>query len=175
METNFTTPQNNEQNQFVKQLTDALLHFLYRIVYFLFILPYDLWKNALMRMSRQRHNNSLDVTHIKTAYPFLSWFKRFLFEFLYDGLILIGWVIGLIFFIITMVDYGNAFKHMDFGEAFLIIVLSLYSAYCVPVTITILRDLTTIFVVMPFRWLISFFRRPAKTYDLTHTGAIKKD
>lgn len=175
METNFTTPQNNEQDQFNKQLIDALLHFLYRIVYFLFILPYDLWKNAVIRMSKQRRNNSLDVTHIKTDYPYLSWFKRFLFEFLYDGLILIGWVIGLIFFIITMVNYGEAFEYMDFGNAFLVIVFSLYSAYCVPVTITILRDLTTIFVVMPFRWIISFFRRPAKTYDLTHTGAIKKD
>ena len=176
METNFTNiPQSNGQEQFGKQLVDALLHFLYRIVYFLFILPYGLWKNAVLRMSKQRQNNSLDVTTIKTDYPFLSWFKRFLFEFLFDGLILISWLIGLICFIVLMVKTGGAFKYMGFWSSFWLILVSLYMAYCGPVLVTILRDLTTICVVMPIRWIISFYRRPAKTYDLTHTGVIKKD
>jgi len=176
MEANFTeVPQNNGQDQFGKQIVDALLHFLYRIVYFLFILPYGLWKNAVIRMSKQRQNNALDVTTIKTDYPFLSWFKRFLFEFLFDGLILISWVIGFISFIVFMVKMGSAFSYLGFWRSLWLILVSLYSAYCGPLLVTIIRDLTTICVVMPMRWVLSFWRRPAKTYDLTHTGVVKKD
>lgn len=176
MKANFTeVSQNNGQDQFGKQIVDALLHFLYRIVYFLFILPYGLWKNAVIRMSKQRQNNALDVTTIKTDYPFFSWFKRFLFEFLFDGLILISWVIGFISFIVFMVKMGSAFSYLGFWRSLWLILVSLYSAYCGPLLVTIIRDLTTICVVMPMRWVLSFWRRPAKTYDLTHTGVVKKD
>lgn len=175
METNFTNIPESSGQEFGKQIVDALLHFLYRIVYFLFILPYGLWKNAVMRMSKQRQNNSLDVTHIKTDYPFLSWFKRFLFEFLFDGLILISWLISFIMFIVFLVKMGDAFRYLGFWNSFFMIILALYTAYCGPVIITIMRDLTTLCVVMPIRWIISFWRRPAKTYDLTHIGSIKKD
>ena len=37
-----------------------------------------------------------------------------------------------------------------------------------------MRDCATLFVILPIRWLISFLRRPAKTYDLTHVGKIER-
>lgn len=50
------------------------------------------------------------------------------------------------------------------------VLMSLYVIYLTPTILAILRDVLVIFIIMPIRWLISLFRRPAKTYDLNHTG-----
>lgn len=167
METNFTTPENNGNESFSQQIGDAFIHLLYRLVYFLFILPFGLWKNAVIRMSKQRRSGALDVTTIHTEWPFLSWLKRFIFEFLFDALTIISWIIGLIVVIIVATDayYFNFFAHF---------LLPLYAVYLFPFYFSIVRDCTTIFVVLPIRWMISFFRRPAKTYDLTHVGKVER-
>lgn len=161
-----TNPENN--SEFGKQLLDAVIHLLYRFAYFLFILPFGLWKNAVIRMSKQKKDGALDVTAIKSDYPFLSWLKRFVFDFLIDGLTVIAW---LLFLIVFFVENGRALKYMGFFD----VVFSLYIIYWSPVLLAIMRDMLTIFLVLPIRWLISFFKRPAKTYDLTHVGTIKKD
>lgn len=159
-------PENNED--FVKQLVDALIHLLYRFAYFLFILPFGLWKNAVMRMSKQKENHALDVTSVKSEFPFLSWLKRFTFDFIIDGLTIIWWLVGLIVFFVVN---GKYLGQMGFFP----VLIALYGIYWMPATLAIIRDCLTLFVVMPVRWLISFFRRPAKTYDLTHVGHIKND
>ena len=51
MESSFTAPENNDNRPFSKQLVDALIQVFYPIFYFLFLLPYGLWKNAIVRMS----------------------------------------------------------------------------------------------------------------------------
>lgn len=166
-----TNPVESCDCQLGKQFVDALLHFLYRIVYFLFILPFGLWKNAVVRMSNARKSGSLDVTGIKTDYPFLSWLKRFLFEFLFDAIIVVIWIVGVI---VSFYGFFDHLGHVKFGTAFGELLVSLYGFYVAPIAVTIIRDLTTICVVMPMRWMISFLRRPAKTYDLTHEGKIEK-
>lgn len=169
---NYAPEINYSDDDLGKQFFDALLHFLYRIVYFLFVLPFGLWKNAVVRMSKARRTGSLDVTSIKTDYPFLSWLKRFLFEFLFDAVIVVIWIVGVIVAIVTiapLIKYGASFGHI-LGTFIGI----LYGFYVMPILVTISRDITTISVVMPIRWWISFLRRPAKTYDLTHEGKIQK-
>lgn len=167
-----TNPVENSDGQLGKQFVDALLHFLYRIVYFLFVLPFGLWKNAVVRMSIARRSGSLDVTGIKTDYPFLSWLKRFLFEFLFDAIIVVIWIVGVIAALIGFFK-GLSSEYVSFGGALFGFIGTLYAFYVAPIGVTILRDLTTICVVMPMRWWISYLRRPAKTYDLTHEGNIK--
>ncbi len=164
MESSFTAPENNDNRPFSKQLVDALIQVFYPIFYFLFLLPYGLWKNAIVRMSNQKQSHALDVTNIKSEWPFLSWLKRFVFEFLFDALIVIWWLIGFILFAIN-----GGFKAEFIG-----ILIGLYGVYFAPITISIMRDCATLFVILPIRWLISFLRRPAKTYDLTHVGKIER-
>jgi hypothetical protein len=166
METSFTTPENNGV-PFSKQLGDAVLHLLYRLVYFLFILPYGLWKNAVTRMYNQKQSHALDVTGIHNEWPFLSWLKRFVFEFLFDALTVIFWAIGFLVWFIQIVDA----RYIQFVPDILI---PLYGIYIAPIMFSIMRDAAIIFIVMPIRWFISFLRRPAKTYDLTHVGKIER-
>ncbi len=153
-------------SEFGNQLLDALLHFLYRIVYFLFILPYAMWKNAVVRLSQQRRSHSLEATEIKSEWPLCSWLKRFIFDFLLDGLTLICWLVGLIAFFTQ-----DGIEYLGFRE----ILIFLYVIYIVPFLLSLVRDLLTLLVILPVRWWISFWKRPAKTYDLTHIGTIKKD
>ena len=158
--------ENAENESFGKQIGAAMLHLLYRFAYLLGILPFGLWKNAIIRLSKQKKECALDVTAIESEYPFLSWCKRFIFDFLIDGLTAIAWPLFLIESFIE-----GEWKFITFISA----IVLLYTIYWSPVILAILRDVLTIFVVMPIRWLISFFKRPAKTYDLTHVGTIKKD
>lgn len=168
-------PQPEQKEEFVKQLVDACIHLIYRFVYFLFILPFDIWKKAIIRLSKQRKEKSLDLIAIKSEFPFLSWLKRFIFDFLIDGLTAIIWIIGFIFTIVIMFVGSGEFDMDSVFLNILLFLVMLYNVYWMPVYLAIIRDMLTICVVMPLRWLVSFFRRPAKTYDLTHVGSIKKD
>ena len=114
-------------------------------------------------MSEQKKNGSLNVSEINSEFPFLSWLKRFVFDFLIDGLTVIAWLLFLIFFFI---EEGKALKYMGLFD----VVLALYVIYITPTILAIFSDALVIFFIMPIRWLISLFRRPAKTYDLNHTG-----
>lgn len=168
---NAATPKPEKNNEFTKQLLDALIHFGLRLFQVLILLPIDFWKNAVVRLSKQKNEGSLNVT-TKSDLPFLSWLKRFVFEFVIDALTFIAWPL---FLICSMSDIIDCFKFMqhDFFGAFIELIIALYIIYFSPVLLSILRDLLNLCVIMPIRWLLSFLRRPAKTFDLTHTGNIK--
>lgn len=163
-------PKNDASTEeFGQQLGDALIHFLYRILYFFFILPVDLWKKAVGRLSKQRKSKALDATEIKTEWPFMTWMKRFVLEFLIDGLILVAWLLFLLVFMFAIDwEIGDAFEYAA-GPTLGMIYVIFFS----PVFLTLVRDIIVLIVVLPVRWWISFFNRPAKTYDLTHVGNIK--
>lgn len=157
-----------ENIDFGNQILSAAGHFLYRIIYFLFVLPYHLWKKAIIRMDNQRRNHLLDADKIVHEVPFLVWLKRFLFDFIFDGIAIFGWVFGLILTIIGIVEAAK----YDYFNFFVNLLFPLYATYLIPLSIAIVKDLVTLELVLPMRWILSFFRRPAKTIDLTHAGSI---
>ena len=164
--TGFPPVSGQDDNIWMEWLT-SILHFLYRIVYLLFILPYDLWKRAVRRMTAQRKNQALEADKIKHELPFLVWLKRFVFDFVLDGIAILSWIIGVVYVIIGIAN-GYSF---DFFED---LVMPLYAWYVMPLLMAIVRDVITYTIVMPIRWTLSFLRRPAKTYDLTHNDLTNK-
>ncbi len=169
--TGFAPESGQDDNIWMEWLT-SILHFLYRIVYLLFILPYDLWKRAVKRMTAQRKNHALDADKIKHELPFLVWLKRFVFDFVLDGIAILSWILGVVLVIIDIVDFHYFDFHYFsfFGD----LVMPLYVWYVMRLSMAILRDVITFTVVMPIRWCLSFLRRPAKTYDLTHNDLTHK-
>lgn len=163
-----------QEVSFGEKIPQALLHFLLKLVYFLFILPFDLWKKAIIRLYDQRKNHTLDADKIKHEVPFFVWIKRYLFDFLLDGMIAICWLIGL-YVIYLFFKNIEAIDYIGVGSyLFSYLLIPLYCVYWLPATITIIRDAITLFIIMPIRWMFSFLRRPAKTYDLTHTNGEKR-
>lgn len=152
------------QQDFGQQIASVIGYFFYRLIYFLFVLPFDLWKKAIIRLFNQRKKHMLDVDKINHEVPFFVWLKRFFFDFVLDGIAAMGWFIGALFAIIMAIKTKDAQW-----------LLMIFVVYYIPFGMALTRDSLTISVVLPFRWLLSFYRRPAKTYDLNHSGDTKKN
>lgn len=150
------------EKSFISQLADAALHFLYRIVYFLFIMPFDLWRKAVSRLSKQRQEKSLDITKIETQWPFLSFIKRFTLDFFIDGLI---FIVPLLMIIILIVGCMDDFLMGMF--------LFIGSYFVLPIGFSLMRDFLTL-AILPFRKFLSWVSKPAQYVDIKHSGEIKQ-
>ena len=84
-----------DQNTISKSLIiDVLKNVLYNIiVYYLFILPVDLWKKSVIRLHNQRTEGKLKINSSK-RWPFLSFLVAFFFEFLIDTSIFLCYILG---------------------------------------------------------------------------------
>jgi hypothetical protein len=139
----------------IKQnLLPALIHSGYSIIYFLFIIPFDLWVKALERLAAQRANGSLEIGTINSPWPFITFMKNLLLEFLFDFFTLLSYVIGVFVAFYTLFDEG-------FGE----FIGALVATYYTPVFYAIARDFFQLFILQ-FRKLLSWLRKPAQYYDL---------
>jgi len=144
------------EKKFADQVIGALLHFLYNFfVYFLFLIPFDLWKKATVRLAEQREKGTLNISNITGLWPFLSFLKAFILEFLIDGLIFIYYFIGPIVAIYSMIESG------EFSALVLILVGTYYS----PIGLSLIRDILQL-MILPFRKFLSWASKPAQYMDL---------
>ena len=139
-----------------KQAVSALIHFLYNFfVYFIFIVPFDLWKKATTRLANQRENGGLDLSKSTSKWPFLSFLNTFILDFLIDGFIFMVYVLALPVAIIMAISDGG------FGG----FISALVAAYFVPVGMSLLRDFLQL-LVLPFNKFLSWASKPAQHLDL---------
>jgi len=136
-----------------KSFVPALIHALYSIIYFLFVVPFDLWVKAVERLAKQKENGSLRISSIDSPWPFLSFIKAILLEFLFDLFIFLSYFIGIVLTIYGLFEEG--------GEALLILI----AAYYAPLALSAARDFFTI-LILPIRKFISWCRKPAQYLDL---------
>ncbi len=141
-----------EEKKFKDQIISALIHFLYNFfIYFIFIVPFDLWKKATIRLANQKENGRLSISKSTSAWPFLSFLKAFFIEFLIDGIIFISYVLGFLFVILmskTMED---------------IVKLSII-VYFAPVMWSLFRDLIQL-LILPFKKFLDWASKPAQYMD----------
>ena len=147
------------EKKFNKLFVDALIHFAYNFfIYLLFIVPFDLWKKAIFRLSEARENKSLSINKINSLWPFLSFIKVFFFEFLLDGLIFIIYVLALpvaVYFAIT-----------NEGQELTVFFAALLCAYYSPLCLSLYRDILQL-LMLPLKKFISWAVKPAQYLDLT--------
>ncbi len=138
------------------QVTSALVHFLYNfIIYFIFIVPFDLWKKATIRLADQREKGGLEISKINSPWPFLSFLKVFILDFLIDGFIFILYVLGLIVAILAWIITGEF-------TMFLGVIVAVYFS---PITLSLLRDMLQL-MILPFKKFLSWASKPAQYMDL---------
>lgn len=143
-------------NKLKENVLPALLHVLYNLfVYYLFVLPFHLWVNAVNRLAEQKKSGSLSLVSIKSAWPFLSFMKAFLLEFLFDGMIMLCYVIGPLAGLVMM------FTAAGFGG----FLGALVGSYYTVVGISIIRDVFAL-LILPFKKFISWASKPAQYMDL---------
>lgn len=140
--------------EFVKKLVEALKHFGFSIVYLLFLIPLDMWKKAVINLASQKENGALSISKINSPWPFFSFMKTLLLEFLFDAFAFISYFVGIIMFLVTIFTDG-------FGAAIIVLI----SAYYAPVQFMIIRDLFQL-LILPLRKFISWARKPAQQLDI---------
>ena len=144
------------ENKLPKQIVSALTHFLYNFfVYFIFIVPFDLWKKATIRLANQKESGGLNISKITSLWPFLSFLKAFILDFLIDGIIFILYVLGLILGIVAWVESGE----------FMSFIGTIAGVYFSPIGLSLLRDFLQL-LVLPFKKFLSWASKPAQYMDL---------
>lgn len=144
------------EKSFKNQILNALIHFLYNFfIYFIFIVPFDLWKKATIRLANQKESGGLSISKITSLWPFLSFMKAFMLDFLIDGIIFILYVIGLIIGIVLWITTGEF-------ASFLGVIAGIYFS---PIGLSLLRDLIQL-MTLPFKKFLSWALKPAQYMDL---------
>lgn len=149
----------------------AAIHCGYSIIYVLFILPFELWKKATVRLAEQSQNGALKMTNIGGPWPFFSFYKTLLTEFTFDFMAFISYFLGVIVAVICIIG-GFIMAIIESRDGGLVILsgfgaalASLVAAYYLPIVSALLRD-TVQLLLLPLRKTISWFRKPAQHLDL---------
>lgn len=144
------------EKKLTEQIASALIHFLYNFfIYFIFIVPFDLWRKATVRLSNQREGGGLDISRITSLWPFISFLKAFILDFLIDGIIFMTYIIAPIVGIIMWISTGE----------FLAFLAAIGGSYFSPIGLSFLRDFLQL-LILPLKKFISWTSKPAQYMDL---------
>lgn len=156
---------------FKNVVLDALLQILNAIIYIL-RLPFDLWFKALTRLSEQKKDGVLKMNGITGPWPFISFAKRFCFEFLIDAITVLSYPLMTLkaiyhFFDNLITPISNDFFSFEvFKIAILEFIASLIAIYLFPFVMAAIRDFLQMFIILPIRKLLSWLRKPAQQLDI---------
>lgn len=155
-----------EFGNILKLAVDATLHVVYAIVKLL-VLPINLWAKAIARLAEQKNKGLLDVNTIRGLWPFFSYIKRLLVEFLFDAVSFLSYPLGIIGALIALFTYITIYGE----QLWIALVLTwwiLLGVYLVPVAMAICRD-TFQLLLLPVNKLLDWFRKPAQHVDINVT------
>lgn len=148
-----------------KSFGPALIHSLHTIVYFLFIVPFDAFVNAVERLAKQRENKALKLSEIKTPWPFFSFLKRVFLDFGIDFSTLLTYVLApLLALIGLIVGISQGSFLAGLGIAIGVLIACYYS----PLFFAWLRD-CVVMMILPFKKFLSWCYKPAQYFDLNVT------
>lgn len=149
-------------NNFSKNVVDCLVHIGLSIVKLL-LLPFNMWVKAIERLAEQRKNGLLEYSGIKGVWPFLSYCKRLVFDFLFDTVASLAYPLGVLF---TLFSFIQALAHsVPFSFALGTFITSLISIYFMPAILALVHDLM-VMALLPIFKLIDWFRKPAQWKEL---------
>jgi hypothetical protein len=154
---------------FSKTFVSALITVGWRLVYLLFIVPWDLFVNACTRLAKMRENGALDLMKIKTQWPYLSFIKRVSIDFLYDAMIVLFYVLGPFVALYLMI---RGFVEGGFGVGIGAFFSTLVIAYYSSVMWTLCRDMFVL-CILPIRKFLSWCSRPAQYLELDNKRSNK--
>jgi len=140
-----------------KHLISALVHFFYNFfVNFIFLTPIKLWVKAIKRLSAQKEDGGLEISMITGMWPFLSFLKRFIIDFLLDGFIFMAYITAPLIFIFTLINGA------DFMVSFVSLIIG---GYYSPLALSLVRDILQL-LILPFKKFLSWTEKPAQYLDL---------
>ena len=147
----------------LKLTVDATLHVVYAIVK-LIVLPINLWAKAVARLAEQKNKGLLDVNNIRGIWPFFSYIKRLLVEFLFDAISFLSYPVGIFSAIVALFIYivihGEQLWIAIIFTGWIILIV-----YVIPVAMALCRD-TFQLLLLPVNKIINWFRKPPQQIDI---------
>ena len=147
----------------LKLTVDATLHVVYAIVK-LIVLPINLWAKAVARLAEQKNKGLLDVNNIRGIWPFFSYIKRLLVEFLFDAISFLSYPVGIVSAIVALFIYivihGEQLWIAIIFTGWIILIV-----YVIPVAMALCRD-TFQLLLLPINKIINWFRKPLQQIDI---------
>lgn len=158
------------ENKCLKTLLDAFLHSLLTLLKFIFLTPLKLWFKSAERLAEQKEQGSLDLSNINGLWPFMSYLKRLLIDFLFDAMSLLMYPLGIIFSIYGFIDsIITGIQYTTFGDGLVdgmsTFIATLVAFYFAPIVWAIYKDLFVL-VLLPFRKFIDWCKKPAQYLQL---------
>lgn len=146
-----------EEKNIKDQISSALVHFSYNFfIYFIFIVPFDLWKKATIRLANQKEKGAMNILKSSSAWPFLSFLKAFFLEFLIDGFIFMSYIVGLLITLYTWYSTNFEIEGLIYPAA---------TVYFFPVILSLYRDLLQL-SLLPIKKFLDWASKPAQYMDL---------
>lgn len=157
---------NNSYQSLGDNIVSALAYFFKSIVYILFVCPFEFWVAATNRLANDRKNCRIDILKNASRWPYLSFCKKIIFEFLIDGFIFISYFLGAIAALIVLVMsiYNIAKYDLSAWELLKpvgVLILTYYS----PLGLSFTRDILTL-LLLPLYKFISWVSKPAQQLDI---------
>lgn len=150
---------------FVQSLLGALIHVGNAIVKLL-LLPFNLWVKAIVRLADQKERGLLNISTINGLWPFFSFCKRLLVDFVFDAFTFLAYPFGLLFALYSMIDGFTCLSEWyTVADVLIEFVLALIGLYMVPIFVAIAHDCLEL-SLLPIRKLIDWFRKPAQQLDI---------
>lgn len=143
------------ENKYVKLILDAAIHTLLTVVKLIFLTPLNLWLKTVERLANQKELGLLNLSNISGLWPFFSYIKRILTEFMFDAICFLSYPIG---FLLGIIDMFRVDFSIGIGEL-------LFVYFMMPIIMNLLRDGLQL-ALLPIRKLIDWFRKPAQYLEV---------
>lgn len=150
----------------VKIFVDATLHVIYAVVKLL-VLPINLWAKAAARLAEQKNQGLLDINTIRGIWPFFSYIRVLLVEFMFDAVAFLAYPLGILF------AFGALFTYIIIFDEQVWIALGVFvwiilGVYVTPIAMALCRD-TFQLLLLPVHKILDWFRKPAQYVDINVT------
>lgn len=144
------------------KVLDAILDSILKILEFIFVWPFSVWLKAVDRVNAAKRSDSLNLRNINNRWPMLTYLKRFFFEYLFDAVSVLSYIVGIL---VALFMFFKAVSY-SFGAAAGIFFSTIVLFYFFPVFNSILRDWLQLTIVGPVRKFVSWIDKPAQYLDI---------
>lgn len=150
---------------FLQSLVDAILQVLIAIGRII-LLPFSLWAKAITRLAEQKNSNQLSFNNIDGLWPFFTFCKRLLINFVFDAIAFISYPIGAIFALVSfIINCTHINAYITFSDVVGELIITLVVFYMYPVLMAIAHDGFEL-MLLPIKKFINWCQKPAQQIDI---------
>lgn len=133
----------------------VLFHCVITILKLLLYFPLKVWFLSAKKLFEQNDKKRIECVKTDDMWPFLTFLKRYIFDFLFDAAIFLSYFIGIVVCIVII----------SYDEEFFYVLIAFIVTYYMPYMILLLRDILNIMLI-PFYKFVNWGSKPAQYIEI---------